>query len=290
MIKMDKIALVTGCSSGIGLQTAIDLAKNGYTTYASMRNLDKKDELEAEALKANVKVNIIQLDVSQDESVSKAIEQIKNEHKRIDILVNNAGYGLFGSIEGTSIEEFKEQVDTDFFGAVRTTKKILPIMREQGEGFIINISSVAGFMGFPIVPAYVCSKFALEGFTECLRHELYEKNSKKQIHAVLIEPGVVGTKFYDNRITAKNAKSVPKYANMLKGMEAAGEQLFEHALGPEQVSEKILRVLSEENPEPRYRVGNDSNQYWKDKTSHTSIEFEKIIRTMLDQMTDPGEK
>ena len=149
MIKMDKIALVTGCSSGIGLQTAIDLAKNGYTTYASMRNLDKKDELEAEALKANVKVNIIQLDVSQDESVSKAIEQIKNEHKRIDILVNNAGYGLFGSIEGTSIEEFKEQVDTDFFGAVRTTKKILPIISKKFD-FFLNKDFILGLINFVI--------------------------------------------------------------------------------------------------------------------------------------------
>ncbi len=283
---MSKIALVTGCSSGIGLQTAIDLAKNGYTTYAKMRNIDKKNKLEVGAQKANVKLNIVQLDVSDDNSVSKVIDQIKNEHQRIDVLVNNAGYGLFGSIEGTSIEEFKEQIDTDFFGAVRTTKKILPIMREQGEGFIINISSVAGFMGFPIVPAYVCSKFALEGFTECLRHELYEKNSDKQIHAVLIEPGVVNTSFYDNMKVAKDARNVPKHKEMLDGMMAAGAQLFENAMGPEEVSKKILRVLNEENPEPRYRVGNDSNQYWADKTVKTPLEFEATIRGMLEMMTE----
>jgi|TARA_B100001540_G_C15788555_1_gene634371 short-subunit dehydrogenase len=283
---MSKIALVTGCSSGIGLQTAIDLAKNGYTTYATMRNIDKKNKLEVGAQKANVKLNIVQLDVSDDNSVSKVIDQIKNEHQRIDVLVNNAGYGLFGSIEGTSIEEFKEQIDTDFFGAVRTTKKILPIMREQGEGFIINISSVAGFMGFPIVPAYVCSKFALEGFTECLRHELYEKNSDKQIHAVLIEPGVVNTSFYDNMKVAKDARNVPKHKEMLDGMMAAGAQLFENAMGPEEVSKKILRVLNEENPEPRYRVGNDSNQYWADRSVKTPLEFEATIRGMLEMMTD----
>ena len=284
---MSKIALVTGCSSGIGLQTAIDLAKNGYTTYASMRDLSKKDKLEAEALKTDVKVNIIQLDVTDDNSISNAIEQIKNEHQRIDVLVNNAGYGMFGSIEGTSIEEFKEQIDTDFFGAVRTTKKILPIMREHGEGFIINISSVAGFMGFPIVPAYVCSKFALEGFTECLRHELYEKNSEKQIHAVLIEPGVVKTHFYDNMKISEKAKEVaPKHAEMLDGMLAAGKQLFDNAMGPEEVSRKVLRVLNEKNPEPRYRVGNDSNQYWADKTVKTPLEFEATIRGMLEMMTE----
>ena len=251
-----------------------------------MRNLDKKHKLEVAAQKANVKLNIVQLDVSDDNSVSKVIDQIKNEHQRIDVLVNNSGYGLFGSIEGTSIEEFNEQIDTDFFGAVRTTKKILPIMREQGEGFIINISSVAGFMGFPIVPAYVCSKFALEGFTECLRHELYEKNSDKQIHAVLIEPGVVNTSFYDNMKVAKDARNVPKHKEMLDGMMAAGAQLFENAMGPEEVSKKILRVLNEENPEPRYRVGNDSNQYWADRTVKTPLEFEATIRGMLEMMTE----
>ena len=194
---------------------------------------------------------------------------------------------MFGSIESTSISEFQEQFNTDFFGAVRTTKEVLPILREQESGHIINISSVAGFMGFPIVPAYVSSKYALEGFTECLRHELFDEDSSKRIHAVLIEPGVVNTNFYNNMKIAADAYKIPKYAKILDGMLKAGEQLFSYAMGPEQVAKKVIKVLHEENPEPRYRIGNDSNQYWADKTTQTPLEFEAIIRSMLKEMTNP---
>ena len=287
---MSEIALVTGCSSGIGLATAIELAKDGKTTYASMRDLSKKDKLEAAAQEAGVQVKTIELDVGNQDSVTKAIQQIKNEQGRVDVLVNNAGYGMFGSIESTSMSEFQEQLNTDFFGAVRTTKEVLPIMREQESGHIINISSVAGFMGFPIVPAYVSSKYALEGFTECLRHELYEEDESKRVHAVLIEPGVVNTNFYNNMKIAADANKISKYAKILEGMLKAGEQLFAYAMGPEQVAQKVIKVLHEKTPEPRYRVGNDSNQYWADKTTQTPLEFEAIIRTMLDQMTNPEEK
>jgi len=118
-------------------------------------------------------------------------------------------------------------------------------MREQGEGFIINISSVAGFMGFPIVPAYVCSKFALEGFTECLRHELYEKNSDKQIHAVLIEPGVVNTSFYDNMKVAKDARNVPKHKEMLDGMSIVGLNGFDCEMASGAVPAGIKKLLNQ---------------------------------------------
>ena len=287
---MSEIALVTGCSSGIGLATAIELAKDGKTTYASMRDLSKKDKLETAAQEAGVQVKTIELDVSNQDSVTKAIQQIKNEQGRVDVLVNNAGYGMFGSIESTSMSEFQEQLNTDFFGAVRTTKEVLPIMREQESGHIINISSVAGFMGFPIVPAYVSSKYALEGFTECLRHELFEEDEAKMVHAVLVEPGVVNTNFYNNMKIAADANKIPKYAKILEGMLKAGEQLFAYAMGPEQVAKKVIKVLHEKNPEPRYRVGNDSNQYWADKTTQTPLKFEETIRSMLNQMTNPEEK
>ena len=200
---MSKIVLVTGCSSGIGLFTAIEFAKNGDTVFAGLRDLSKKDVLEAEALKANVKVNMIQLDISDNSSINDAINKINNVHGRIDVLVNNAGYGYFGSVESTSIKEFKEQFDTDFFGAIRMIHGVLPIMREQESGHIINISSVAGFIGFPVVSAYVTCKFALEGLTDCLRQELYDDDPEKRIHVIAIEPGVVNTQFIENMKTAK---------------------------------------------------------------------------------------
>ena len=295
---MTKVALVTGCSSGIGLATAIELAKNGYITYASMRNFaddknplpnsDKKDKVEAEALKADVKVNIIQLDISDDESVSKAFKQVMDEQGRIDVLVNNAGYGYFGSVESTSIDEFKEQFETDFYGAVRTIQNAIPIMREQKSiGHIINISSVAGFMGFPVVAAYVTCRFALEGLTESLRQELYEKDPKKRIHVVLIEPGIVNTNFMANMKEAKRAHDIPQYKEIIENFMKYGMELMKNSMEPEKVAKKIIYVLQEEEPEPRYRIGYDADQWWSDKLASTPLEFEEIIRGIVSDLQTP---
>ena len=283
---MSKIVIVTGCSSGIGLATAIEFAKNGDTVFAGLRNLSKKDALEAEALKANVKVNIIQLDILDDNSVRNAINEVKNAHGKIDVLVNNAGYGYFGSVESTSIEEFKEQFDTDFFGAIRMIQAVLPIMNQSGSGHIINISSVAGFIGFPVVSAYVTCKFALEGLTECLRQELYDDNPEKRIHVILIEPGVVNTKFYDNMKYAKNAFEIPRYSGIIKKIQVNGKAVFKEAMNPEKVAKKILSVIEEENPEPRYRVGYDADLYWADKITSTPLQFEEIVREMVKDFSE----
>ena len=284
MSQEEKIALVTGCSSGIGLSTAIELAKEGYTTYGSMRNLEKKDALEEACKENNVNVNIIQLDVSSDESVSNAVEEIKEKHGRIDVLVNNAGHGFFGSVESTSIENFKSQFETDFFGVIRTIQKILPVMREQESGHIINVSSVAGFMGFPVVSAYVSCKFAIEGLTESLRQELYEDDPNKKIHAISLEPGVVDTKFYENMTILP--ESIPKYKKIIEALNAAAGEMFKNAMKPDKVAKKIISILHEKEPEPRYRIGYDADQYWSDKKSTTPLEFEKIVREMLADMTD----
>lgn len=283
---MNKIALVTGCSSGIGLSTSIELAKNGYIVFAGLRDLSKKDALVAEATKENVSVNPIQLDISDDNSVKNAISEIKTKHERLDVLVNNAGYGYFGSAESTSIEEFKEQFDTDFFGALRMIQQTLPIMREQESGHILNISSVAGFMGFPVVAAYVSAKFALEGLTECLRQELFQNDPNKRIHVVSIEPGVVRTKFYENMKTAKNAFGIPQYEEIIKQFQKNGAAIFQEAMKPEKVARKIFSVLQEENPEPRYRIGFDADRYWAEKNTSTPLEFEKIVREMVEEYTE----
>ena len=287
--QLDKIALVTGCSSGIGLATAIELAKNGYTTYAGLRDLDRKQNLEAAAQKENLELNLIQLDIAKDDSVKNAVEKIISEHGRLDVLVNNAGYGYFGSVESTSIEEFKEQFDTDFFGALRMIQNVLPTMRKQESGHIINVTSVAGFMGFPVVAAYVTSKFALEGLTDCLRQELFEEDSSKQIHVVAIEPGIVDTKFYQNMKTAVNANpespnSIPRYNKIVAGFQKNAGELFKNAMKPEKVARKIMYILNEEEPEPRYRIGYDADQYWADKSSVTPLEFEKIVRAMVTEI------
>ena len=148
-----------------------------------MRNMSKSNGLREIASKEKIPLNVDQLDVNDDLSVNTAIDKIARENGRIDILVNNAGYDLFGSLEESSLEEIKQQFETNVFGVIRTTKAVIPTMRKQGNGTIVNISCVDGTVGlFPFETAYHASKFALEGFTKSLRHELANFN----IHIILI--------------------------------------------------------------------------------------------------------
>jgi NAD(P)-dependent dehydrogenase (short-subunit alcohol dehydrogenase family) len=166
------VAVVTGSSSGIGFETSLLLAKNGFFTYATMRNIDKSDAIIDLKLKEKLPLEVLKLDVTNDKSVKEAIEKIINEQERIDVLVNNAGYALVGPLEELSIQEFKEQFETNLFGVIRVIQEILPIMRKQRHGTIVNISSLAGRIGFPLTSAYVSSKFALEGLSESIAYEV----------------------------------------------------------------------------------------------------------------------
>src|SRR5919109_2072518 len=167
MPQREEVAVVTGSSSGIGFETAILLARSGFHTYASMRNLEKSKNITEIANNEKLPLQVVQLDVNDDRSVKDAIDKIVAENKRIDVLVNNAGYGLFGSVEDTSIEEIKAQFETNFFGVIRVTQQVIPIMRKQKSGgTIVNVSSVGGRIGVPIVSAYHSTKFALEGLSE----------------------------------------------------------------------------------------------------------------------------
>ena len=207
-----KIAIVTGSSSGIGLETAIHLAKNGFKTYATMRNLGKSEAIKSQS--ENLPIEILQLDVTDDQSVKNAINTIVEKEGRIDVLVNNAGYAHMGSVEDMSSEEVKDQFDTNVFGVYRTTKAILPIMRKQKSGRIINISSIAGFMGMPIGSAYVSSKFAVEGFTESLRQEVAQFG----IHACVVEPGAIKTNIMEAVPVPKKTMDNPAYSDIAQAL------------------------------------------------------------------------
>lgn len=187
MTSIQKVAVVIGSSNGIGLEIALKLAKNGFITYATMRNLAKSKELETrigdnKQLRSSIK--FVQLDVTDDKSVKKAIVSVVNESERIDIFVNNAGYGLSGALEDISIQEFKDQFETNVFGLIRTTQ-VIPIMRKQNSGIIINISSGLGRFGIGTSSAYVISKFAVEGLSESMSYELEPFG----IRTILVEPG-----------------------------------------------------------------------------------------------------
>ena len=166
MEKQQGIAVVTGSSTGIGFETSILLARNGFYTYATMRDTDKSDKIEKIANKEKIPIKVLSMDVNNDDSVRNAIQKILDEKKKIDILINNAGYGLFGALEEISIEETKKQFETNLFGAIRTIKEVLPSMREQKDGIIINVSSMSGIVGIPATTVYVSTKFALEGLSK----------------------------------------------------------------------------------------------------------------------------
>jgi len=196
-----KIILITGCSSGFGLHSAAHLSSKGYTVIATMRNLEKRHELQDEVDRRNGQVDILQLDVTDQQSIKSAVKQISIKYGHVDILVNNAGCGLGGFFEDLTEDEIRHIMDINFFGVQTVTREVIPLMRQRKQGKIINISSVSGFSTSPGFSAYNASKWALEGFSESLRYEL----KFFDIDVLLIEPGTYRTKiFSENAHYASN--------------------------------------------------------------------------------------
>ena len=273
---MDKVALVTGSSSGIGYETCLALAREGYETFASMRDISKGSVLNEVAKKENLKIHALELDVDKKESIDTAVEKILSEKDRIDVCVNNAGYGLFGCVEDISIEELKAQFETNFFGVVRLIQKVAPVMRKQGSGIIVNVSSVAGRIGFPCSPAYISSKFALEGLSECMRYELDQYGVK----TVLIEPGVIKTNFMEN-LRISEGKADSPYKELTQKVISGIKMMAEMGTPASEVARTIVGVIKEENPLPRYIVGNDASMFLEAKKMKTDQEFEDYLKKEL---------
>jgi NAD(P)-dependent dehydrogenase (short-subunit alcohol dehydrogenase family) len=271
----NKVALVTGSSSGMGFATAIMLARARIHTYASMRNLKKSKTITELASTENLPLQVVQLDVNDKKSVKEAITKIVTEKERIDVLVNNAGYGLFGSLEDISIEELKAQFETNFFGVIRVTQLVLPIMRKQKSGTIVNVSSVGGRIGLPVLSAYHSTKFALEGLSESMSYELEPFG----IRVVIIEPGVIRTNIMNSSIIAKKAQD-PKspYFSLIQKVENNFKLMMENESSPpEEVAKAILGVVTSENPQLRYTVGNDAATMIQARVSMSDNQFKKMI-------------
>src|SRR5215212_5649939 len=201
--EITRVAVVTGSSSGIGFETSLMLARNGFQTYATMRDPEKGENIKSIATKENLPIHIEQLDVTDNKSVTNAIQAIVSKADRIDVLVNNAGYALTGAFEDLAIEEIKAQYETNLFGVIRTTQAVLPIMRKQKSGTIVNISSGAGRFGYAGGSAYVSTKFAVEGLSESMAYELEPFGIK----VILIEPGVIRTNFANGIVIAKKSQN-----------------------------------------------------------------------------------
>ena len=275
---MEKVALVTGSSSGIGLETALSLARDGYHTFASMRNMEKAGELQHAAKKENLPIEVIELDVDKEESVISAIKKVVEDGGRLDVLVNNAGYGQFGCTEDVSVDDFRKQFETNFFSVVKIIQEVVPIMRKQNSGNIINISSVAGRMGLPGSPAYISSKFALEGLGECLRYELGQFGIK----TTLIEPGVIKTNFF-NSMKVAESKTDPKYKELTDNILAGLKMMAEMGTPPSQVADVVMKAIHDDEMLPRYVVGTDAAMFMEAKKMKTDLEFEKYMSKELFQ-------
>jgi len=274
---MEKVAIVTGSSSGIGFETALALAKEGYFTYATMRDTTKSDKIKEIAQKENLKINILELDVDDENSVKAAIAQILDQKQRIDVLVNNAGWGLWGCVEDVSVDEFKEQFETNFFSIIRLIQEVAPTMRKQGSGTIINVSSVVGRIGFPASPAYISSKFALEGLSESLRFEF----APFGIDVIIIEPGVIKTNFMKNMKMAKKSELDKVYKDITTKVVTGVKMMVEMGTPPKEVANTIVKAIKDKKPLPRYVVGNDALMFLEAKKSKTDIEFENYLKKEL---------
>ena len=273
---MKKVALVTGSSSGIGLETVLALARDGFYTYASMRDTTKQKKLLDIARTEELPVSVISLDVDDEASITSAIKKIEQESGRIDVLVNNAGYGQFGCTEDVPIEDFKRQFDTNFFSIVRIIQQVAPIMRRQSSGIIVNISSVVGRMGLPGSTAYISAKFALEGLSECLRYELGQFGIK----TVLIEPGVIKTNFFES-MRIPESKKDPQYKKLTENILAGLKMMVDMGTPPSQVADSIIAAIHDREILPRYSVGADAAMFLEAKKMKTDIEFEKYMSKEL---------
>jgi len=243
------VALITGANSGIGRSAAVDLAAKGWTVYGSMRSLEKGEKLAAMCADAGVEVHPVVCDVTDTESVNRAVAEVTAAAGQIDVLVNNAGVGGNGVCEETTLDEYHQVMDVNVYGVVRGVQAVLPQMRERGSGCIINISSIAGVIAALAQSPYVTSKWALEGLTEGLAQEV----APYGVRVALIEPGIVKT-----AIMAKNT-DMP---NETGAYNAAYERMFNfYGAGlanpghPSEVAAVIYEAATSETPKLRYTCG-----------------------------------
>jgi len=237
----NKTTLVTGVTSGIGREIAQLLAERGARVFGTVRNPQSASPIPG--------VEIVRMDVTDDSSVNEAVQSIVRKAGPIQYLVNNAGYSFMGALEETSVAEARQQFETNLFGVLRVTNAILPGMRQQGEGRIINISSVMGFLPAPYMGIYAASKHALEGYTETLDHEI----RRFGVRAMLIEPAYTKTKITGHSKSAKVALEV--YAAERKHMAELAEREVERGDDPRIVAEAVWNALSAKSPRLRYPIG-----------------------------------
>ena len=276
-----KVAVVTGSSSGMGYETSLILARNGFHTYATVRKLEGEgsNQIIDIAKNENLPLQVIQLDVNDDKSVTDAVNRIAKEKGRIDVVVNNAGYDLMGALEETSMDEIKGQFETNFFGAVRVMQAVIPMMRKQGEGIIVNVTSVGGRITFPLNSPYHATKFALEGLSESMQYELEPLGIK----IIVIEPGGVGSNFLKNLKMASNTSDPlnSPYRSMQSSISEYFKQWSQNLMHPSEVAKAILQAVTADNPDFRYVVGKDAAMALESRRNLSDREFQNMMKKQI---------
>ncbi|HEY4934400.1 MAG TPA: SDR family oxidoreductase [Terriglobales bacterium] len=262
-MRNQKVAVITGSSSGIGLLTAIEFAQNGYFVVATMRDLSRSTKLEEAAQTAGVRqqIDIRRVDVTEFDSLPGVIDGILRDHERIDALVNNAGFSVAGFSEDLSLADIRHQFETNFFGTVAMSKAVIPVMRRQKSGHIIQVASVAGHLGQPMLGAYCSSKFALEGWSESLRIETHSLG----IRVVLVEPGAFETDIWTRNVMIGAGALDPNSPNKERSQRFSEfvKQSAKHRRDAGDVARLILRIAKDPNPRLRYMIGTDAKmQVW----------------------------
>jgi len=258
-----KVAVVTGSSSGIGLLTAVELARNGYGVVATMRNLANRGRLEEAAQAAGVhdRLDLRRIDVTEFDSLPGGVEAIVRDHGRIDLLINNAGFSVAGFAEDMTLAELRHQLETNFFGNVAMTKAVLPVLRAQRSGHIITVTSVAGRLGQPMLSAYSASKYALEGWSESLRIETHSLG----IRVSLVEPGAYDTDIWERNVVIAKGSLDPASPNKERSQRFAEfvKSSAKHRRDAREVARLMVRIAHDPNPKLRYLIGSDAKlQVW----------------------------
>lgn len=266
--------LITGASSGIGKETAKKLLGDGHTVYAAARRVERMRDLE------DLGATVLALDVTKDDDLVAAVERIIDEQGGIDVLVNNAGFGSYGAMEDTTLDDARYQFDVNVFGVARLTQLVLPHMREQQSGTIVNISSMGGKIYTPLGSWYHATKHAIEGWSDCLRYEV----APFGIDVVIIEPGIIRTEFADVLVDPLLERSgTSAYADMAQGLARSSRDAYSGGRGspPSVIANTISKALRARRPKTRYVAGQYGKLLIRLRKWTTDRMFDRVLRRMM---------
>lgn len=270
---MNKTVLITGTSSGFGNATARRFASRGWNVVATMRNPDAAGEL------GDLRnVLVAQLDVTDSESIHRAIEAGVERFGKLDVLVNNAGFGQYGVFEGLPQERIQRNFDVNLFGVMNVMRAVLPIFRRQGGGMIVNMSSVGGLVGFPGISTYLATKFALEGFTESVSYELASQN----VVMKLVEPGGGETAFHSRSARESvGAGGIQSYERFIERTNAVMATVGTRMATPERIAEVVYGAVTDGTRRLRYLAGDDVRHFVDARRKLSDEDYENYMRERL---------